>query len=191
MTRSNPFIMFGAGAALAAGALFLMYQAGVPSGSWGWGPPKKGVVNLYETTTGVLQPGQEVVVYSVPSDRWLTITEARFETAAEDAATGPLEFGGNPANYQTRFFKWGENQAGAFTAKGVAYGAPNPQQSVISSAIQSAAAPSPGLMGLPFSPAGSEIGWVFRPGSQVVVKNTSSAPRSYYGWSVIGYQTRD
>ena len=188
--------MFGAGAVLAAGALFLMSQAGVPSGSWGWGPPKKGVVNLYETTTGVLQPGQEVVVYSVPSDRWLTITEARFEVAADAAMSGSLN--GNPSSaddYSTRWFKWGEAQAGNFTPKGAAYGAPNPQQAFFAgmtyALYNGSAAPSPGQMGLPFSPAGSEIGWVFKPGSQVVVKNTSSAPRSYYGWSVIGYQTRD
>ena len=180
--------MFGAGVALTAGALFLMSQAGVPSGSWGWGPPKKGVVNLYETTTGVLQPGQEVVVYSVPSDRWLTITEARFETAADDSWFGGLSLSQTTTDsYPTRWFKWGEQFAGSFAAKGAAYGPPNSQQSYAAGYGPSATGP----MGLPFSPAGSEIGWVFRPGSQVIVKNTSSAPRSYYGWSVIGYQTRD
>lgn len=76
MTRTNPLMISGAGAALAAGALFLMSQAGVPSSNGYW-VPRKAVLNVFEyfpnTAPITVLPGQDYVVSSVPNDRWLTI----------------------------------------------------------------------------------------------------------------------
>ena len=162
MTRSNPFIMFGAGAALAAGALFLMSQAGVPSGSWGWGPPKKGVVNLIEnfqvTTPPIVPAGGSYVVYTVPPDRWFTVTSC--------GASARITVGSSTGNT----LAWGESFGGSFSPKGYTAGLN----------------------------AGGEVGWVFRPGSQVVLQEVggvlytgSSYPNELYGFSLTGYSTRE
>lgn len=62
------------GAVLATGAFLLMSQAGpgVPYGSWG--PPKSGVVNVYQASVGPVAPGGNISVFSVQPDRWLTVT---------------------------------------------------------------------------------------------------------------------
>jgi hypothetical protein len=162
MTRSNPFMLIGAGAALATCALMLMSQVGVPSNPGSWGPPKKGVVNLLEnfqsTTLPIVPPGGEYVVYTVPQDRWLTITLC--------GASARITVGSSTSNT----LAWGESLGGNFSPKGYAAGIN----------------------------AGSDVGWVFRPGSQVVLKEVGgvlipgqSYSNELFGFSLTGYSTRD
>jgi len=178
MTRSNPFILFGAGAALAAGALLLMSQAGVPSSVGSW-VPRKAVVNVFEYFPNnapiVVPPGQEYVVHSVPTDRWLTVTAC---TASALTVTQP-----GPSYGLTPTLVWGEKYNGTFIPKGPLglFGAERDQ--------------------LPPYQPGTDGGWVFRPGSEVVLKE-SGGPS---GWpvtsipmqneirtlSLTGYYTRD
>lgn len=139
------------GAVLATGAFLLMSQAGpgVPYGSWG--PPKTGVVNVYNAQGGTVPPGGSLVVFSVPTDRWLTLTGA----SAAGNCVPDLQTG------STLTFRFAELFAGNITVKGVSLATDSP------------------------------VGWVFRPGSQVVVTNVGSGTCSVDSYDLIGYQTRD
>ena len=143
------------GALLATGAFLLMSQAGpgVPYGSWG--PPKSGVVNIFQPATGVpIAPGASLVLYTVLPDRWLIITAAKAQ-AVGCALSGSAEF------------RFAEQLGATITEKGPATG--------FSDAFSS----------------GSAVGWVFRPGSQVVITNVGTATCQIGQLSVLGYQTRD
>lgn len=71
-----PSVLIGALGILVIG--MSMSQASPPSTSWG--PPKKSIVNYYEPTapggSTLIPPGATVILFSVPTDRWLTITKA-------------------------------------------------------------------------------------------------------------------
>jgi hypothetical protein len=157
MTRTNAFLMFGAGAALAAGALFLMSQAAVPS-STGSSVPRKGVINIFEylpnTAPITVPPGQDYVVASVPNNRWLSVT-----ACSASALTVPPP-GGIYGQVPTLI--WGERYNGTFIPKGPlgVWGA--------------------GASYLPPYQLGEGGQWVFRPGSEVVLRE-SGGPS---GWPV-------
>lgn len=186
MTRAHPLLMLGAGAALACGALFLMSQAGGPASYGSWGPPKKGVVHLvegYGTAPGGGAPiaqlpvgVQEYVVYTVPPDRWLTVT------AAEIYA---MRFSNN--SWTPVQLLWGEKFGGNFTQRGWADGQPLASSNVLTSGTPVA---SPALFPPPVT------GWVFRPGSEVVVRRAPGDPFinqavSIFQLALSGYTTRD
>lgn len=176
MTRAHPLLMLGAGAALACGALFLMSQAGGPASYGSWGPPKKGVVHLLEGYDGYNSPpfaqlpaGQlEFVIYTVPPDRWLTVTAAEISTRLEGQS-------GNVAPVL-----WGEKSAGNFTLRG------NGGFTLGGGAVPA----SPAMFPPPVT------GWVFRPGSDVVVRRMTGDPTANNAWNIqsfalSGYTTRD
>jgi hypothetical protein len=161
--KANPFLMLGAGAALATCALFLMSQGIPPSGSHysgTWGPPKKNVVNLFEefTNSVTIQPGAEYVVYTVPADRWLTVTQlgAYAGTAGVNSV-----------------LRWAESYSGSLDIKGRVYDGGLDYQTPL------------------YCSPRTEIGWVFRPGSQVVLKSSSSGPLNLSSFSLIGYLSRE
>ncbi len=169
MNRASPLVFLGLGAAIATGALFLMSQAvpPTPNHSGSYGPPKKNVVNIFEMPTNpiVLTPGQELVIYTVPSDRWLTVT-------ACDARAGIVQGWGLP--------KWGESYGGTFNPKGFA---DNGGLSIYGQTGQLPAISSP---------PGGDVGWVFRPGSQLVIRNPSTFSNAGVdGYAVIGYLSRE
>jgi hypothetical protein len=157
-------LLLGAGVALSA--VFLMSQGGTgqPSSAWPWPPARQNVVHVFErgNSTGFGTPLPEVPaggtlnVYTVPSDRWLTIVQA-------EADTSPLI--------------WVEVHAGAVYEKG---------------AVDSGATTGESPNRLIHSPGKNpELGWVFRPGSAVVLKNTSTSPVFPGYYSFIGYETRN
>ncbi len=179
MTRAHPLLMLGAGAALACGALFLMSQAGGPASYGSWGPPQKGVVHLVEGYEGSWAPiaqlpvgGQEYVVYTVPPDRWLTVT------AVEILSRGSS---GSPAQ-----LLWGETFGGNFTQRGSTDGNDwNSGQLGTGATVASPAKFPPPV-----------TGWVFRPGSEVVVRRPTGDPYinqavSIFQLALSGYTTRD
>jgi len=168
--------MLGAGAALAAGALFLMSQAGGPSSYGSWGPPRKGVVHLVEggfpfvqTPFAQVPAGQqEFVIYTVPPDRWLTVTAA-------DIQIRETAQGGNVVPVL-----WGEKFGGNFTPRGWAWGS----------------GWGIGMEGNPALTPPPVAGWVFRPGSDVVVRRAPTDPSANNAWfihnfSLSGYTSRD
>jgi hypothetical protein len=175
--------MLGAGAALACGALFLMSQGGFP-GEWTWGPPKHGVINLFNPNVAATNPGSSstLVVYTVPGDRWLTITDAQAAVTA---------FGGCPGGGNYRTVRWAERYNGVITEKGYAASA---RETFTNACGFGTGQSHTGQLGLPFTPSGSEVGWVFRPGSEVVLINTglqadwgSLVPE----YSVLGFTSRN
>ena len=115
MKSASPLVYLGLGAAIATGALFLMSQSVPPTSphSGSYGPPKKNVVNVFEHPTNAFNvaPGQELVVYTVPSDRWLTVT------ACDAMVVSTLGAGCSQSSPSKA--KWGESYGGAFTPKGV------------------------------------------------------------------------
>lgn len=167
MKSASPLVYLGAGAAITTGALFLMSQAVPPTSgqsSGSWGPPKKNVVNIFEDftlpgggTAPNLPANGDHVVYTVPSDRWLTVTECA-------------------ASANSISMVWAERYNGTVTNKGKWF-----------TAVGSFSGP---LNALPFSPS-SEVGWVFRPGSQVIFRNLSTNNNVLNGYSLIGYLTRE
>ena len=70
------------------------------------------------------------------------------------------------------FMVWSEQFGGVLTEKGAS-------ESIGSTRLIA----SPGR--------NAELGWVFRPGSTVVLKNTSSSPESPVYYAFIGYETRN
>jgi hypothetical protein len=148
MKRASPLVFLGLGAAIATGALFLMSQA-VPqtsTHSGSYGPPKKNVVNIFDTNL-TMAGGQDLAIYTVPPDRWLTVTACQLVSGIGTAGI------------------WGENYGGVFTPKGNTFtGA---------------------------EPSGDAVGWVFRPGAQLVFRNTSTIGASISRYSVIGYLSRE
>jgi hypothetical protein len=164
MKSASPLVYLGIGAAIATGALFLMSQSVPPPSPYYSGayPARKNVVNLFAQFPGgttILAPGQEFVVYTVPSDRWLTVT-------ACDAFS----------NTSARM-EWGETNGGVFTSKGFA------DSNHLNGVATSSA----------YTPIGTEVGWVFAPGSQLVIKNPTTASGNYslYWYSVTGYLSRE
>lgn len=63
------------GAVFAAGLFLVMGQA-APTSFGTWGPPKKGVVNVFNSPGSPVPASGSVVLFQVPQDRWLTITNA-------------------------------------------------------------------------------------------------------------------
>lgn len=118
-----------------------------------WGPPKKGVVNIFNNPGGFVPAGGSTVVYQVPSDRWLTVT------SASTYLGGGCLCGGWPC------LRWAEQLGGVVTEKAYAGNSPFVAQ--------------------------GEVGWVFRPGSQVVISNVDVSPCYFERFSLIGYETRE
>lgn len=156
MKSASPLVYLGIGAAIATGALFLMSQSVPPtspnySGAY---PARKNVVNIFNWNGGTIPFGQEIVVYTVPSDRWLTVTDCQAYTT-----------GGTVTD-------WGENNGGLFIARGIA-GAASSSYAY-------------------HTPVGSQVGWVFPPGSVLVLKNTGSTQTiNWYWYYVTGYLSRE
>lgn len=153
------------GALLTLGLFLVMGQAG-PSSFGTWGPPKKGVVNIFRAPGSSIPSGGVFVAYQVPNDRWLTITGVQAGTAGCPCSVGPQ--GSAPC------LVWAEQLSGVVVEKG----------HVANVGSSGGLNTNPGL-------AGSALGWVFRPGSQVVIRNNDVAPCSVYDFSLIGYETRD
>jgi hypothetical protein len=65
---------FAIGVAFAAICILAMSQASPPSDTWP--PPKRSILNVDAETPVTIAPNGFAVVYTVPNDRWLTITEA-------------------------------------------------------------------------------------------------------------------
>jgi len=94
------------GFALAAVVFVSMSQVGVTGSSWG--PPKKDIVNVFFDFSAqgggwpTIPPNGSYVVYSVPSDRWLTVTgawaNAQYCVWAEDL-NGVVTPKGNATGY--------------------------------------------------------------------------------------------
>jgi hypothetical protein len=136
------------------GMLVSMAQTSVSRDTWP--PPKKDIVNLFffEPTSQIsVPPGASFTVFTVPNDRWLTITGV-----SGSYATGPFPF-------------WSEELNGAVTEKGQFLGNE-----------------------MPASPAscGGAIGWTFRPGSTVVIRNDDPTTTALiYSYALIGYLSRE
>jgi hypothetical protein len=152
-------LLLGAGVTLSA--VFLMSQGGTgqPSSSWPWPPARSAIVHVFErgnqagygTPLPQIPGGASLPIYTVPSDRWLTIVQAE---------------GGVP------YMVWGELLGGVLEEKG--------------------AMDHGGTTRLLLSPGrNAELGWVFRPGSTVVLKNTSTSAESPGYYAFIGYETRN
>ena len=85
-----------------AGICFIsMSQVGVTKESWG--PPKRDILNVFSTQVPPIPvpPGGSVVVFTVPNDRWLTLT-------------------GVSATSNNAFLVWAEEFNGTVTEKGFA-----------------------------------------------------------------------
>lgn len=149
------------GVLLAVGLFLVMGQAG-PTSYGTWGPPKKGVVNVFQPNSVSIPPGGAHVVYQVPSDRWFT-------------ATGVFALNG-----ATMDLRWSEGFSGVFADKGFAmYTLP-----------QVSFGDTQNLMINPQA-AGGTVGWVFRPGSEVVLRNVGSLPATVQYHALTGYESRD
>ncbi len=157
-------LLLGAGVALSA--VFLMSQGGTvqPSSAWPWPPARQNVVHVFErgnsTGVGVALPsvpsGGVINVYNVPTDRWLTITQAEAGTS---------------------FMVWAEMSGGVLDEKG---------------AVDSGSSTGDSPSRLLHSPGrNAELGWVFRPGSTVVLLNTAASTQSPGYYAFIGYETRN
>src|SRR5258705_8698868 len=108
--------------------------------------------SLEPTSQISLPPGASFTVFTVPDDRWLTITGV-----SGSYANGPYPY-------------WIEELNGAVTEKGPFLGNE-----------------------MPASPAscGGAIGWTFRPGSTVVVKNLDPTITALiHSYALIGYLSR-
>src|SRR5678815_2441942 len=85
------------GLVLSGIALLSMSQVGVPGTSWG--PPKKDIVNLFRFDQSALitvAPTTTHAIYTVPSDRWLTVTAMNVQASAPASGYPRVseEFGG-------------------------------------------------------------------------------------------------
>jgi hypothetical protein len=162
MKSASPLVCLGIGAAIATGALFLQSQAVPPtspnySGAY---PARKNVVNLFVQNVAIPSQ-QEAVIYTVPLDRWLTVTDCQASF-----------------NYSNGIPHWGEINGGSYTTRGIA----------------GAGAQGAYGNGLIYStPVGSQVGWVFPPGSQLVLRNPvyNQPPIGVYWCSVTGYLSRE
>jgi hypothetical protein len=96
---------FVAGTALAAITFLTMGQYQIPRAQQ-WGPPKQDVVNVCELDLSiVIPPGGTATIYTVPADRWLTLT----------AVSAGLAYS-SPPNYLA------EDLDGTISVKGTASG---------------------------------------------------------------------
>ena len=154
---------FALGALLTLGVFVLTSQT-LPSSYTSWGPPKKSILNIFKAPGGSIPGGGALVIHQVPPDRWLTLTGVYANAAGCMCPGGPT--GSDPC------LRWAEQYAGIVTEKGWAIGVTTE---------------------LNFNPAaaGSTLGWVFRPGSQVIVRNVDGSACALHDYSLIGYETRD
>lgn len=143
------------GALLSLGLLVLLGQASPQSTYASWGPPKQGVINVFNVPGADVPPGGLVVLFQVPPDRWLTITGAWVNGGCVSPGSGEPSL------------RFAEQLGGVTVEKGWA-----------------------GYPAAGFS-TDSPVGWVFRPGSQVVVTNASPNGCSFSRYGLTGYQTRD
>jgi hypothetical protein len=133
---------------LAVACMVSLAQTSLPHDVWP--PAKSDIVNIYSTTGTPVAPGGYLSVYTVPSNRWLTVTGA---------------FEGSGANLGSLL--WAESYNSVVTPKGDCGTAGN---------------------SLDRTPAGSggAVGWTFRPGSQVVLMNSTGAQANVWP-TLIGY----
>jgi len=157
-------LLLGAGVALSA--VFLMSQGGTvqPSSAWPWPPARQNVVHVFERGVAA---GYGTPLPPIPGGGTLsvyTVPPDRWLTIAQaEAVTSPLV--------------WAEMHGGALHEKG---------------AVDSGTTTGESPTRLFHSPGRNpELGWVFRPGSTVVLKNTSSSPESPGYYAFIGYETRN
>jgi len=87
----HPFSLI-AGLALGVVCLLSMSQVSAPRDSWG--PPKKDIVNVYSgSAAGIsIPPGGSFTVYTVPNDRWLTLTGASGNSSISPTTLWAEEF---------------------------------------------------------------------------------------------------
>jgi len=135
-----------------------------PSSVGSWGPPKKSIVNVFAEAGATIPAGGHFVVYQVPNDRWLTITST---TANSQGCLCPWPSGGTAP-----CLRWAELSGGVYREKG------------FGTAGDTQAHHSP-------SGVGDPVGWVFRPGSQVVIRNIDASPCAVWEFSLMGYESRD
>lgn len=133
--------------------MLLMGQAGPAQPQYvSWGPPKAGVVNIFDPAGLTVPASGSVLVYQVPQDRWLTVT----------AMGGSTSCG--------TMLRVAEEYSGALLEKGF---------------LDGSGIANGGLDGR------DAVGWVFRPGSRVMIVNAATVPCPYLHLQIIGYQTRD
>jgi hypothetical protein len=157
-------LLLGAGVALSA--VFLMSQGGTgqPSSAWPWPPARQNVVHVFErgNSTGFGTPLPEI-----PAGGTLavyTVPPDRWLTIVQAEAV-------------VSHLVWAETLGGALHERGA-----------VDSGTTTGESPtrlfhSPGRI--------PELGWVFRPGSTVVLKNTSTSPSSPGYYAFLGYETRN
>ena len=165
MSTQRPITMLLLGAGVALSAVFLMSQGGTgqPSSAWPWPPARQNVVHVFERGNQFASGnGYGTPLPPIPSGGTLAV----YTVPPDRWLTIVQAEGGVP------FMVWGEQFGGTLTDKG--------------------AMDSGGTTRLIASPGrNAELGWVFRPGSTVVLKNTSSSPDSPVYYSFIGYETRN
>lgn len=154
-------ISLALGALVAVGLFIVMGQAS-PASYASWGPPKKGIVNIFEPQQSIIPGNGTLTIYQVPTDRWLTVTSVSLNASNLDR------------------LRWSEVLGGTVQDKGFAA-----QADPFTGGAEARTAL--------FTPeaAGGTIGWVFRPGSQVVLRNTDNSPAYVYRHALLGYETRD
>lgn len=134
--RISPFSLV-LGALFTLGLFLVMGQAG-PTSFGSWGPPKKAIVNIFEPSVAspMIPPNGHLLVYQVPSDRWLTVTSVFASTNNQDSA------------------RWSEVSGGVVSDKGLAFTFEPTSQDAHSLAVSPASAG--GAIGWTFRP-GSEV----------------------------------
>jgi len=169
------------GATVVLAALALMSQSSIAVGAGNWGPPKKGIVNVFVDQPIVIAPGGTHTVYTVLPDRWLTVTSVGLEAGV---STSPTSVGyAMDGTLVDRNLRWSESVAGAVEHKGYA-------RNAVFTLLNGGNVDRHSPLTTPES-AGGIVGWTFRPGSSVVITNLGTAAVTLDSYVLLGYQTRD
>jgi hypothetical protein len=165
----------------ALAAFLLMSQSSVAVGPGNWGPPKKGMVNVFVDQPTIIPPGGSHTVFTVLPDRWLTVTSVGIEAGVNDNPASTSY--SNETQLMDRSLRWSEVFAGAVEHKG--YG-----RNGLFTLLNGSSMDRHSLLVTPES-AGGIVGWTFRPGSSVSITNVGSTAVTIDGYALLGYQTRD
>jgi len=166
MRPTHALLLTCTGLSLALISMFLMSQGGVVPSTTTWPPARKQVFNLADTSISI-SPGQAVVVYAVPPDRWLTITEIDV-------------FGGSGTSA-------GQGRASVFESFGGVDTLKIPEWSMD---LNTGGGTSFwGTTRFALATKHPELGWVFRPGSQV--KFVAGITMNELNYRLMGYESRN
>lgn len=150
-------------ALLSVTSIAFSLRAQAPAGpARGWPPLPQNIVNL-SGTTGLIEAGGKAEVYSVPSDRWLVLTDLRWADEGNNITSAILSE---------------ETPTGLIDKTGLAY--PFSSSLVGSGAHFGSVASSPPL-------EHSGVGLTFRPGSKVIVRSQDGSALGSVSFMMCGY----